>query len=600
MKQPVSIEFSREHKPGPNEKTVRAVCRPNCFGYCAHDVTVRDGKIVQSQPHPFPDERYNRICLCGLSNLQRVYDPDRIKYPMKRVGERGSGEWERIRWDEAITTITNNWKEPREKYGDTSVAFGGGSGNYSGISGGIAGMMSRLANVLGVTTFNHSVDAAVHHGEMQVAGPMFMLPTNGPKDLENAKTVVILGFNVTESQIHYWHFVQDAKKAGAKIIVVDPVFTNTAANADQFIPIRPGGDPALLLSLTHCVVRDGREDREFMRAKTVAPYMVRDDNGKFLRMSDLGHDDDRAVVMAEDGTIGAAGDVENPIMHGRYEIEGISVTNAMELLKEHLEDYTPEKAEEITDSPAETIEELYEQIISGPATTRSGYGGQAHNNGTMVGKAMMTWAAVTGMVGRPGADVGTQYELYRGVNFGWTMPTGQAAPVIEAMIIQELISSGTFKGEPYPIKSMYFYQGNWVGNAVDQNGFKKNVIDNLDFIVTADLAWTDTARISDIVLPATHFYEVEDIVIGMGAHPYLQYSEKAVEPAYEAKSDSDIARLVAEKMGVGECFDKTDHEYMAEMIDSDYSKAYNVTLERLRDEGAIQVLDDPWYNFGGD
>lgn len=593
--------FSRAHRAKSGEKIVRCVCRPDCFGNCAHDVTVREGRVVQTQPAPFPDQHFNRMCLRGAANLQRIYDPERILYPMKRVGPRGSGMWERITWDEATTLITDNWKETQAKYGKQALAFGGGSGNFAGIHGGLFGLMSRLENVLESTTFNHSVDAAVQFGEAEVAGPLFMLPTNNAYDLMNAKTIVILGFNATESQIHYWHFVQDARRAGAKVICIDPVFTNTAANSDEYIPIRPGGDVALLLSLTYCALRDGKEDKEFMRDKTVAPYLVREDDGMFLRMSDLGHEgDSRAVVLDQDGNHGPAGEVEDPLVEGRHDVQGFKVTNALQILREHLEDYTPDKVSGITDIPAARIEQLYEQMISGPTTIRSGYGGQALNNGVMVGKGLMTWASVTGMIGRPGADVGTQWEYYRGTNFGFAVPNGKMATFIETMIIQELFETGKFRGEEHRIKSMYFYQGNWVGNSVNQNGFKEQVIDQLDFIATADLVWTDTARLSDIVLPAAHYYEHSDLVLGLGTHPYLQYSEKAIEPLGEAKPDGEIARLLAQKMGVGEFFDKSDDDYMSEMITSEYSDLYQVTLERLKKEGAISVLPDHGLNFDGE
>lgn len=593
--------FSRAHTADLGEELVRCVCRPNCGNYCAHDVRVRDGKVVQTQQAPMPNERYSRVCLRGLSNLQRVYDPDRILYPMKRVGERGEGGWARISWDEAIRRITDNWKETQAKFGKQALAFAGGSGNYAGIHGGIMGMPTRLANVLEATTINHSVDAAVQHGEAEVAGPIPMLPTNSGEDLVNAKTIVILGYNPTEAKINEWHFFQDARDAGAKIITIDPVYTNTAANSDEFVSIRVGGDPALLMSWVYCVLRDGRENTEFLKTKTVAPYLVRADTGTFLRMSDIGvADDDRAVVLDSTGKPGAAGEISDPSMEGRHTVKGIQVTNALELLREHVEQYRPELAAELTDIPAARIEELYEELISGPTTIRSGYGGQALNNGHMVGKALMTWASVTGMIGLPGADVGTNWEYYGGTNFAWTMPTGTAATFLESMTLQDIVKDQEFKGESFPLKSIYFYQGNWMGNIVDQNGFKRNVLDNLDFIVSVDLVWTDTARYSDIVLPAAHFYEYSDMILAMSAQPFIQFSDKAIDPPGEAKPDGDIIRLLAEAMGVDEHFRESDEDYMRQMIDSDVSRSLGVTLERLKEEHAIRVKPKDGLNFGGD
>ncbi len=592
--------YSREHVAGPGEKVVRSVCRPNCFGYCPHDVLVRDGKVVQSMPAHLPNQRFNRICLRGITNLQRVYDPERILYPMKRVGERGGDKWERITWEEAITTITESWKKIQAEYGDTAVGFAGGSGNAAGIHGTV-GLMPRLANSIGASSWGHSLDVAISHGMGMVAGPLYFWEASGPEDLVNAKTIVLLGSNMADSNINNWHFYQDARDAGAKLIAIDPFYSNTVANCDEFIPIRPASDAALLLALTYCVIRDNKQDDEFLRRHTVAPYLVRKDNGNFLRMSDLDDkEDDSPAVIDGQGDTKAADDVTDSQLRGALTVGGFEVTTAFELLVQHLEDYTPDKASELTDIPAETIEKLYEQLISGPTTIRAGWGGQSYNNGTMVGKALMTWASVTGMISKPGCDVGAHWEMYRGINFAMFVTGDKFALPMESMVLPDVAKTQTFKGEPFPLKSMYFYQANWLNTAVDQNRYLRDVFGNLDLIVTAELAWTDTARYSDIVLPAAHWYEYTDIVTAMGSHPYVLYSEQAIEPLGEAKPDGDIARLLAKGMGVDDHFNKSDEEFMAELLDTDYSKLWDLTLDRLKAEGAVRVFPEPHIAFNGD
>lgn len=582
------------------ETTHYCVCQPNCFSYCPHTVTVRDGRVVQTTLAPMPDERYNRICLRGLSSLQRIYDPRRIHYPMKRVGKRGEGKWQRISWDEAITMITDNWKENIAKYGPDSIVFHTGSGRLTCYHGAAHGAMRRLGNLLGVTHVPIAVDMAVSEGMKEVIGWNGPWPGNGPEDLLNANTIIVLGLNSTESQINYHHWFLDAKEKGAKLIVIDPVFTHIAAQADQYIPIRPASDAALMLGLMHCILRDNKQNDEFMRTKTVAPYLVRDDTGLFLRMSDLGHDDDnRAVVMDEDGNFGTVDDIEKPVLEGRFEVEGISCAVAGQLIRDRAAEYTPERVEELTDIPTDVLEELAARMMEGPTTIRCGWGGQAYNNGHMVGKAMMGLAGITGYIGAPGADMGAASINFTGFNWAYEAPTGRNLRMIPSLMFPEAMRTGKYNGEERTFKSMYVLQTNTASQHQDRNAFVRDVFDKMEFIVTADLEMTDTARLSDLVLPAAHFYEVDEFIQASASHPFIQFAEKAIDPVFEAKGDAHIARLLGNAMGLGEYFNKTDDEYFEEILDTDTCRKLGVTFETLKQKHAIRVFPEPWLDYGG-
>lgn len=170
---------------------------------------------------------------------------------------------------------------------------------------------------------------------------------------------------------------------------------------------------------------------------------------------------------------------------------------------------------------------------------------------------------------------------------------------LESIILPDVMKSGEFKGQPYPLKSLYMYCVNPVGGHVDENSFLEDVIDNLDFVCTSDIDMTSTARYSDLVLPAAHHYEVSDVVVVLATQPYLQYSQAAVAPSFESKADRDIARLIAERMGVGEYFEGTGEDYFRELLDSPFCRENGITFDRLRDEGAIRVVPDPWIACGG-
>ncbi len=408
------------------------------------------------------------------------------------------------------------------------------------------------------------------------------------------------GYNITEANIHNWHFVADAQEGGTKVIVIDPVFTHAAALADQYVPCRPGSDAALILTMMHCIVRDGRHNVEFLTDHTVAPYLVRSDTGQFLRMADLGHEgDDRIVVADAAGAVGPLDEASGPVIEGRFTASGIEVATAFTLLRERLDEYPPEVGADLTEIPIATIEQLASDFTAGPTTLITGWGVQAYNNGTETGRSWATLAAITGNIAKPGCEVASFWGVYHGINWGFWFPEGKMGTTLPVVKMPEFMTTGQALGRPYPIKSLYVYQGNIVGNTVDQNDWLTNVVPGLDFIVTCDLAFTDTARYSDLILPAAHYYEMEEIVAALGTHPYVQYSEQAIEPLFEAKADGHIARLLADAMGVGEHFARTDAELMDEALASELSTTLGVSYATLKEQKAIQVHPDEWIAYGG-
>lgn len=612
-------------EPTSNEKHFYCVCRPNCDGYCAHDVTVRDGKVVLSRFAPLPDPAFNRICLRGMSNLQRLYNPDRIKYPMKRVGERGEDKWEQISWEEAVRLITDSWKKTQAEYGEAAVAFYAGSGALSMVNGSMPGVTSVLHNAMGATKLEMSLDAAFGHGFNRCTGGSIK---NDVRDYVHAKTIIVAGFNVTESNIHYWHFLREAQEQGAKLIVIDPVFTHIAARADQFIPCRPGSDPALLLGMMNVIVSENLTDQKFLREHTVAPVLVRDDNGTFLRMSDLGVEPEQGPVDPATGQptpvdppvvwdgraqkAAALGSTDDPSMEGSFEAGGIACRTAYTLLLEEIDAWPVERAAAFTEIPAETIIQVSRDYADGPSSITTAYGNQAHGNGVMVGHTFAALAAITGNIGKPGASAGNSWQTAAAaVNWAATMPEGRVSPPVEIIMLPDVADTGRYGDQEYPIKSLYIYQGNPFSNSVDQIAFLEKVVPNMDLIVTTDLAYTDTVRYSDIVLPATHYYEAEEITNGLANHPYVQYSEQAVEPLFEAKPDMEIARLLAEGMGLGKHFQNADGTpisfggWVERMLDTDVARSFDLTWENLQAKHAIDFNPpgtyvtgkEPWIAF---
>ena len=597
--------------PGPDGTTlVRTFCRPNCFGGCPVYAHVRDGVVVQTSSAPLPDPRYNRICLRGLSQPQQMYSDRRLLYPKKRVGERGSGQWERITWDEALATVTERFKEIIETSGPRAIAYTEGSGNYGTLTSSHFGATSRFFAALDATTLSNTLDVAQAHGLMQVFGG---LPNNDPADMANAETIFIVGSNMTEAQIHTWHFVADAMDKGAKVYVVDPIFTVTASKADQWVRIRPGSDTAMFMSMAQIILDEGLQDDQYIHDSTVGPLLVREDDGQFLRFCDVFggeaptrpdpmtgqplNDDkymvwsaasDELVVM-EDGTTAA--------LTGTHEVtlaDGTSVVvrTGLDLLKDAVAEWTPEKAEEFTTIPANMLREMARRYAtSKPATIYHCMGIDHWDNGHRNAFAEAALAAITGNVGKPGAGLGFKWYYAENLDWvAWMMPGGKTGRTIYTDDMFEVAKTGTICGEPDAIKALYVAGCNPLGAYTDRNTWINEVFPSIDFIVAVDIYNSDTVEYADLVLPAAHWFERQDMQLANN-HPYIIWGDKAVEPLGESRPDIDILRDLAGPLGIKEFFPDDDDELLETAISKPWAERIGFSLERVKREGAVKV----WY-----
>ena len=611
-------------KPSENEEIHQGVCRPNCGQCCTINVHVRDGKVVKTSMAHMPDNpTVNRICLRGLSHPYRIYDPERIKYPMRRIGKRGSGEWERISWDEAAEEIANTWEAVQAEYGEQAVAQYAISGGY-GIFTTNHPVLLRLNNLLNGSKITGCVDMANAIGVNRVVGwGEGVWSTNEPRDLVNAKNVFLWSDNYTESQIQEWRFLANAIEAGVNIIAIDPVFTTTASKVSKWVSVRPGSDAALALGMIDVVIEEGLINESFMKEHTVAPFLVKESDGLFLRRSDLqerlvssavGEDELRTFdVHAASNSVGASGDkddpaivwdelkedfvsiteADNPAISGTYEVHGIKCTTAFDLLKEEVKKYTPEEAEKICDVPADIIRELGRLSADGPVTHRMGWGSQSYVNGVHPAHALITLAALTGQIGFPGASCGG--ADWGGFGWGQTYAPKYGAsksPTLPVLALPEILEKGEYGGSPFVLKAMLIHHGNPLCTIVDANKFKRDVLDKLEHIVTIDSVMTDTARYSDLVLPVAQWFEFEEITTGGQSNFYVAFNEKSIEPLYESKTDADIARLIAEKMGLSEYFTETDQEILAESIDTESARKLGISYDTVKEKKVIPFRTD--------
>lgn len=581
---------------GKGEEKVLSVCRSNCFQSCRLYAHVRNGKVVKTSPAPYLDEIYTGNCLKGLSLVQRTYSPTRIKYPMRRKGKRGEDKWERISWDEAISEIAEKFTEIQSKYGPQALALDTASGNY-GLVHGIQGVINRLANSIGCTKINVCYDQAFGYGSNRVIGGGVWLWGNEPRTMLDAKNIIVWGSNPVQSQPQNWRILKEAKDLGAKVVTIDPIFSSTANKSDEYIPITPGTDLMLVLAMLNYIIENEMLDFEFVKTRTTAPFLVRRDNGKILRMSDFNPDieaeeDDHYVWDSTTNKPALLKETPADVaIEGSYTVQGIEVDTVFSLLKENVKEYTLEKASELTKIPKEKIEELTKLYCDGPTTIYTNYGIDHYQNGHLWSFASMIMASLTGNIARPGAGFTGLYVMAIPINYADMYVTNgmMADNRIPQHYFHKVVKEQKLFDEDYPIKGLLSHCSNSMSNFTDQNVWFNDILPNIDFSVVIDTEFTDTARYADIVLPAAFWFEVNDLRVAYN-NPYILMQEKAIEPLFESKSDLEIVTLIARKMGLEEFFpeDCDDIYWIKKLLDSDTLRLMNITYERLQKEKVIR------------
>lgn len=602
---------ANELTPEPGREAYVCVCRPNCGAGCAFNVFVEDGKAVNLRRLAYPNADENGGCQRGHSHLQRMYDPNRLKYPMKRVGARGEGKWERISWEEAISTITTQWKQYQKEFGNESVAFSQGSGNL----GADVTYMYKLESFMGASTIGESYDSVGMSSMVNQFGFGLYFIGNAWADLPRARRIFIWGANPTESAVTQYHWLARAKEQGAEVICIDPNFTAAAGKADEFVSIRPGSDGLLAIAMMNIILQEKLQDEETVKKYTVGPFLVKTDDGQFLRKSDLGlaqkgAKDDVILVMEESGVVADSATSANPMLYGTYEVQGIHVSTAMTLLVERLSEWSVEDAAQKCDIPTEKIYELARKYAEGPSTILTGYGPDHWVNGQTFYYNIGALAMLSGQLGKPGrgitgCSIGTATAMGPSAG-GMTLVNGPSSGTfIPAMHLPAVLEKGEYRamskltaygpafpepvGEsaetrPITIKSLYFYCHNALGNQAGRTALLK-AMDKVDLIVVADSVMTDTTRYADIILPVPHFWETETYYTS--GTRYVRISEAAVKPQFECKGDFEIATLLGIGMGFESEFKLTREEFLRGAFDNDTARGLGISYDKLKSDKFI-------------
>ena len=516
-------------------RQVHGVCPLDCPDTCSWVVTVQDGRAVKLQgnrEHP-----YTRGSLCVKVNhfLEHTQLPDRLLWPLRRAGRKGEGRFARISWDEALGEIAARWRAIIERDGPQAVWPYYGTGTLGMIQG-LAGAGRRLWNVLG--TSQHHLSICMAAGGFATG---YTLGDNrigmDPEGFAEARLVILWGANPLVTHHHIWKFIEAARRRGAHVVVIDPIRTRTADQADQHVAPRPGTDAALALGLLHVVVARGAEDRDFIEAHTFG----------------------------------------------------------WDAFRERILEYPPARVAEITGLPVGRIEELGERLATArPTAIRIGPGMQRHAGGGMAVRTITCIPGVTGDWRHPGGGVAYDTRSFFKGNWAALWRDDLRPPGTRVLAMTRLGEALLELRDP-PVRALLVYGSNPAASVPDQNKARRALAREDLFTVVIDHFQTDTADFADILLPATMQTEHADLHNSYG-HAYLAWNAPAVAPPGECLPNSEIFRRLGRALGVTEpCVYDSDEALARTVLDSDELRLGGITLEALAERGWLRLGEpQPW------
>ena len=544
---------------------VRSTCSPNCTGACGFKARVTKGRIsTLIQAADYPEDSYNpRGCLRGLSMMDLIYGKDRLKYPLIRTGPRGSGQFRRASWDEALDYAAGKLKEISGKYGPEAIAT---TIQVPGTGYVQKGAMVALAG-LAHWTMHHGYD---QNGDLPMFWPMtFGVQSEELESLEwvNARTTMIFGSNVIQTRLPDAHHLIEAKRRG-RVVVVDPDFCSTAAKADEWLPIKADTDAALGLGMAKIIIDRKLYDAEFLQDFTDFPILVRQDTGKRLLAGDLPAlaaevttrtiPDYRRLFVVRSGDAFRILDPEN-LASTHAELEGefavtladgqfIKVETVFSALRKTLVAYDLKTVAAITGlDPAQIERVAVDAAANTPLHVIYGASNYQWYNGDLKGRALSLLPVLLGSIGKSGAGISTYAGQYR-IRFNlksWWFPEGGKLNWVPYLHFLQ------GKGPRYPKNGIKAMVGGW-GNPFDQHNMSNRLKERatsgeLEFILTCDFQMSTSCMWSDVVLPAPSWYEKHDLTATI-LHPYLQLQQPAIKPLFESKSELWIFRELAKRL----------------------------------------------------
>jgi anaerobic selenocysteine-containing dehydrogenase len=544
------------------KRVVHAACPHDCPDACGVLITIEDGRATRIQGDPEHPVTRGFLCAKVAKYLDRVYSPDRVLYPMRRMGPKGAvvdpecpsirsnsqeqrsfappgrpgaavptRAWERISWDEALDEIALRFRGIIAEYGSESIlpySYGGTLGALNG-----AAMDRRFFHRLGASQLERTICSEA--GEVGLQSVIGIKLGTEPEQFSHSRYIIAWASNIHGNNVHLWPFIAEARRQGAKLVVIDPYRTRTAKLADWHLPINPGTDAALALAMMHVIINENLFDADYVSRYTVG----------------------------------------------------------FEELKARVQQYPPERVAHWTGIAASDISKLAREYATvRPSVIRVNYGIQRSDGGGMAMRAVTMLPCLIGSW----KDVGGGLQLSTSGAFGLNsaalkMPElmlkalGRPARIVNMVQLGSALNSLTGP----PIKALFVYNSNPAAVCPNHNEVVRGLKRPDLFTVVHEQFFTDTADYADIVLPATTFFEHKDLQAAYG-HYYLQVSNQAMEPPGECRSNVEMFRALAERMGFDDdCFRETVDGMIDRALDSPNPRLKGITRERLEREHRIRL-----------
>jgi anaerobic selenocysteine-containing dehydrogenase len=510
-------------------RTVQGFCPLDCPDTCAWQIEVDDeGRAVSlrgDREHPF-----TAGALCGKVNryLDAVYGPDRLLHPLRRVGAKGEGRFERISWDDAIGLVAERLQGAIARHGPESIL----PYYYAGTMGKVQGWS------LGPRLFHHLGASRLMLNLCSGAANEALATTLGggvgfdPEDLVHSRLILLWGTNPLNSNVHQWKFLLEARERGAHIVAIDPLRSDSAARCDEHVAPLPGTDAALALGLMRAVLDAGAEDRDWLERHTV----------------------------------------------GWPELEA------------RLAEWPVERAADVCGLDPAVVRALGERIAATrPTAVRTGLGLQRHGGAGAAIRAIASLPAVTGdwrYVGGGAVTLTSGHFPYH------PMPGAAPAdlPLVPARTINmsRLGEALTAVDDP-PVAAMVVFNANPAASNPNQNRVRQGLLREDLFLAVLEQRLTDTTDFADVVLPVTMQPEHHDMY-GAYGHLYLQWNEPAIAPPGECLTNNDVFRRLARALGLDHPrLHDSDLDIARQWLDTDAFRERGITLEALRERGWVRA-----------
>src|SRR5579884_3445451 len=524
------------------KNTVHAACPHDCPDACGVLITVEDGRAVKLQGDPAHPVTRGFLCAKVAKYLDRVYSPQRVLYPMRRRkgvakggGSRSFDDFERIPWEAALDEIATRFEQITREFGSEAIlpySYGGTLGALNGGS-----MDRRFFHRLGASQLDRTICSAA--GEAGIRSVLGAKLGTEPEQFQHSKYIIAWAANIHGNNVHLWPFITEARRNGAKLVVIDPYRTRTAECADWYLPINPGTDAALALGLMHVIIAEKLFDAEYVQKHV----------------------------------------------------------NGFDELVKRVQEYPPHRVAEWTGISAPDIVKLArEYATTTQAAIRVNYGIQRCENGGTNIRLVTMLPCITGAWKYAGGGIQLSCsgafklnkEVLERADLMLSSPLGRPARVVN---MAELGQALTKLSSP-PVKAIFVYNSNPAAIAPNHNDVVRGFMRDDLFTVVHDQFFTDSTDYADIVLPATTFFEQKDIQQAYG-HYYLQISNQAIAPVGESKSNVEMFSELAQRMGFSEpCFRETVDQMIDAALESSDPWLRGITRDRLEREGHVRL------NFG--